>query len=226
MKKKNSKIVVGFLIIFFISTFFGYSRYGNRGEMMLSIIESMPKEELNADEKTMILKMREEEKLAKDVYLRLYELWGDVIFKNISLSEQMHTNAVKVLIDKYGLNDPYVDEVGKFSTKELQDLYNLLVEKGSKSLVDALYVGATIEDLDIFDLQKEMLKADNMDILFVFENLKKGSENHMRAFVSRLNMFSVEYKAQYISQEELEIILSSSNSNGNGRRGRGRRGRW
>jgi hypothetical protein len=92
-----------------------------------------------------LIKMREEEKLARDVYATLYDVWEMPIFSNISQSEQRHMNAVKVLIDKYDLVDPVTDStVGVFTDPEFTWLYVLLVEQGSASLVDALIVGATI----------------------------------------------------------------------------------
>ena len=93
---------------------------------------------------------------------------------------------------------------------------NTLLAKGEESLMDALTVGATIEDVDIYDLNNYLIQADNMDIVFVFGNLKKGSENHMRAFVRQLNLYGLDYTAQYISQEELEAILDAISDNGNG----------
>jgi len=41
-----------------------------------------------------LLFMREEEKLAGDVYRYFYDLWGNNIFQNIARSEDTHTNAV------------------------------------------------------------------------------------------------------------------------------------
>ena len=39
--------------------------------------------------------MREEEKVARDVYLSLNDTWNLRIFKNITSSEQTHMNAIK-----------------------------------------------------------------------------------------------------------------------------------
>ena len=63
-----------------------------------------------------LLLMREEEKMARDVYLELNDLWGLPIFQNIANSEQTHMNAVKTLLDRYGLQDPAAGRgVGEFS---------------------------------------------------------------------------------------------------------------
>ncbi|MEN8154813.1 MAG: DUF2202 domain-containing protein [Acidobacteriota bacterium] len=193
----------------------------NNGYMAETYINTLPFEEISEVEKEGLLRIREEEKLARDVYRVLYDRWGLRIFDNISRSEQKHMDAVKTLLIKYGMADPVTDDTtGNFTDPELLKLYEQLIAKGNLSITDALYVGATIEDVDIFDIQNYQLQADNMDILFVFGNLKKGSENHIRAFTGQLSSYNIEYKAQFITQEELEAILSSDSGNGRGR-GRG-----
>ena len=171
-------------------------------------INSIPKSDLNNDEVDAILYIREEEKLARDVYLTLYEKWNLPIFKNIASSEQIHMDAVKQLIDRYGLKDSVVGEIGKFTNPELQELYNKLVNKGSKSLEEALQVGASIEEVDIVDIKKYLSKVDNQDIQFIFNNLIKGSQNHLRSFVSTMKKYGITYSPQYLSQEEFNRIIS------------------
>ncbi len=175
-----------------------------------SQVEELPKEPLSEDEIKALLYMREEEKLARDVYLTLYEKWGIQIFKNIAESEQRHTDMVKALIEKYGLKDPAVNEVGKFTDPHIQELYNALVAEGEKSEVDALKVGAKIEELDIKDIREWLEKVDNEDIRQVFNNLINGSMNHLRSFVSVLKTYGVDYQPQIISQEEFERIVSAA----------------
>ncbi len=124
---------------------------------------------------------------------------------------------IKLLLDKYGLNDPVEktgDRVGVFESKKLQKLYNELVEKGSMSLKDALMVGATIEDLDIKDLEEAIKRSNNKDINLVYQNLEKGSRNHMRAFVGVLRRYGGDYTPQFISMSEFNQIVSSKHEMG------------
>ena len=131
--------------------------------------------------------MREEEKLARDVYLTLYEQWGIRIFQNIAGAEETHMSAVADLLERYGLPDPAADTaVGVFTNPELQALYDQLIEDGSQSLADALRVGALVEEVDIIDLETYIAQTDNEDVLLVYQNLLKGSYNHLRAFTSTL----------------------------------------
>ena len=183
--------------------------------LMYSNINALPKQPISEEEKEGLIEMREEEKLARDVYLTLYNKWKLQIFKNIAESEQTHTDSVKYLLDRYGIEDPVKsDEIGKFSNPKFEQLYKNLVEKGSKSEVDALIVGATIEDLDIADLEHWLNKTDNEDIKFVYENLMKGSRNHLRAFIRMLNNYGANYSPQYISKEEYEQIINSQMERG------------
>ncbi len=157
-----------------------------------------------------LLFMREEEKLARDVYLTLYQTWNQLpIFDNIASSEQTHMDSIKKLLDKYGLSDPAEDMgLGEFQNMELQVLYFDLIQKGSSSLIDALETGAAIEEIDIIDLQNYLTETDNWDIQRVYNNLLEGSKNHLRAFVSALAEQGITYEPQYLSQEEFDEIIN------------------
>lgn len=162
---------------------------------------------LTAAETKGLLFMREEEKLARDVYLTLHELWGSRVFSNIAQSEQRHMEAMLGLIDKYGLTDPARDKIGIFNNAELQDLYDQLIDKGTVSEINAFYVGALIEEVDLEDIAACMKETDKPDILTVYGNLLAGSENHLAAFVRNIERRTGEtYEAQHISQEEVDLI--------------------
>lgn len=181
---------------------------------------------LTADEAAGLAFMREEEKLAHDVYVALYKKWGLPVFKNISVAEQTHSDAVKRLLDRYGVEDPASGHtVGVFTDPALQSLYDKLIAQGSLSIADALKVGAAIEEIDILDLQERIAQTDKADIARVYTNLLKGSENHLRAFVSNLKARGETCKPQYLSQAAYDKIIGSSNASGRGNAVNGRRGR-
>ncbi len=178
-------------------------------------LASLPVESLSDTEKTDLLFMREEEKLARDVYQTLYEKWGTKIFSNIAQSEQTHTETIRNLLEKYNVTDPVTDDtVGVFQNEELQLLYSDLINKGLQSEVDALKVGATIEDLDIKDLGEAINRTNNADISLAYENLTRGSQNHLRAFTRQLESRGVTYEPEYISSEVYERITTSNNMQG------------
>lgn len=181
--------------------------------------------DLTIEEIEGLLYMLEEEKLARDVYTTLYATWQLSVFNNIAASEQAHMDAVAGLIDKYSLEESASSVPGVFNNPELQSLYNELVGRGSKSVSEALYVGAAIEEIDILDLQSYLSQTDNPDIKQVFNNLMRGSENHLRAFTSVLSRRTSEtYIPQYLSMEQYTLITSQSfQGSGNGYRGNGMR---
>ena len=174
------------------------------------LIDTLPYEVLSDAEIAALVFMREEEKLARDVYLDMSDLWGTQIFVNIADSEQTHMDVVLRLIHKYNLEDPAENRSrGEFADATMQGLYDSLVAQGTASLADALVVGATIEDLDIFDLSQQLTVVDNEDVTVVFENLQKGSRNHLRAFFGSLDNMNIAYTPMYISQQEYDDIVNS-----------------
>jgi hypothetical protein len=187
------------------------------GENLQAELDLLPLEEPDSDEIEGLLFMREEEKLARDVYIALFDMWDQPIFDNISKSEETHTTAILALLDRYSIEDPVGDnEVGVFENSTLQDLHDMLVETGELSLVDALKVGTEIEEIDIIDLQIQIdEKVDNEDILMVYENLLRGSRNHLRAFVRNLSNQGVNYSPIHLSREDYDAIISSDIENGN-----------
>jgi len=205
-----------------------YAQYGGHGAAhqaqggeMNPAANLPPAGEVDDQEIADLLHMREEEKLARDVYITLGEQWDFPVFTNISKAEQQHMDAVGALLDRYGIEDPVGDNpVGVFTDPELQALYNQLVAQGSQSLAEALKVGATIEDVDIYDLQKAVADTDNADIQQVYKSLLAGSENHMRAFVGVLQQQTGEtYTPQYIDQATFDAIMAASNGHGQGGHG-------
>lgn len=141
---------------------------------------------LNTKEADYLLYIREEEKLALDIYQALYSKWQVRIFSNIAASEQRHFDAVGTLIDRYGLPDPANLTAGVFTNADLQKLYDDLLAKGNLSLLDALQVGVAIEETDIDDLKAAIAITANRDVLTVYGNLLNGSLNHLSAFNSRI----------------------------------------
>ena len=165
--------------------------------------------EISAEENLGLAYMREEEKLARDVYITFYAMYDNKVFNNISKSEQQHMDAVLTLLEKYNIEDPALEDVGLFTNEILQQLYTDLIAQGSESEIDALLVGATIEDLDIKDLADFTLETDDADIIQVYNSLACGSRNHMRAFISQLTNLEVTYTTQFITQEELNSIITA-----------------
>ncbi len=224
MKKNIATICMGLMILIF-STSLALAAKGqpakttgpNGGGGTGIGVDSLPYEYPSVVEIEAMIFMVEEEKVARDVYNVLYSEWGIPAFANIAKAEQRHMDAIIALLDKYGLENPVAGlDPGVFANLEMQELYESLVEAGMVDEIGALHVGATIEDLDIFDLLHELELVDNEDITVVFNNLLKGSENHLRSFCALLVLYgSGLYEAQYLTQTQVDAILAATRTSGN-----------
>lgn len=161
-----------------------------------------------ASEAEMLSWLRQEEKLAHDVYIALVDKAPS--FTNIAASEQTHTDAVKALLLQYGIPDPAANlAAGQFSIPALQALHDALVAKGTRSVLDAITVGLEIEELDIADLREMRDIATHADVLAMMTNLERGSRNHLRAFWKQLQQNGGTYTPKHLTQAEFDAIATS-----------------
>jgi len=188
---------------------------------------------LDFNEETHLEFMCQEEKLARDVYITLGAKYPEYsVFGNIDNSEQRHVDSATAMFMKYGFPNPSTnDNVGVFTSETYGEYftvnYNELVERGLISELEALYVGAFIEELDMRDINfcpLDIVDMDNgiddisecgrvytdqPDILRLYGNLLEGSESHLRAYVKNIEKFIGEgnYEAQVLEQEQVDEIL-------------------
>ena len=151
---------------------------------------ALPADNSNATDKTstesQLLYLIEEEKLAHDVYTVMYQKYGALVFGNILKSEETHQGRVLTLLQARNIADPRSEELGVFKNQELQTLYNQLIEQGNKSEVEAYKVGVIIEEKDIADISEQLATATEQDVISTLEDLRRGSESHLRAFNRQL----------------------------------------
>ena len=169
---------------------------------------------LSKEEKEGLLYMREEEKMARDVYDSMFAKWEVNPFGNIRQSERVHMDRMKTLAVTYGIQEEKVfkqDKAGRFSDPLLASYYKTLIASGTQSLTDALKAGAKIEDLDIADLDKRIAQTKKEDILAAYKYLRMGSENHLRAFVRRLKSQGVDYQPEFLTKGIFDAIISGEN---------------
>ena len=158
-----------------------------------------------------LMYLREEEKLARDVYSAFYSVFPLRPFENISKSEQAHMTAIRRMIDLYGLTDPVKNNnPGEFSDPGLQQIYHSLIEQGVQNKISALKTAAFIKEKDIQDLQFEL---DNhvlpQNITYVYQNLLRASKRHLRVFTKILKGNGVEYIPQILEPDIYQIILAN-----------------
>jgi hypothetical protein len=205
------------------------SGYGAGGQGLgacdpTTCLASTPYETLDDIEAGHLEFMREEEKVARDLYLAFAELWDWPQFTNIAASEQQHMDSVKFLLEKYAIADPIEEDVrGSFTNPDLQALYDRLLTEGEVSATEAFRVAALVEEVDIADLDSALAQTDNQDLTWLFDNLQRGSRNHLRAFAGTLETLTgTAYSAQWLAQEQVDEILAEKMEGGNqGQGGRG-----
>lgn len=186
------------------------ARSGTEAGAVVSAAPALP-QDLSAEEIAGLLYMREEEKLAHDVYVALFSLWGHNVFNQIAQSEAQHTEVMRQLVLAHGLLDPAAGNApGVFVNTELQSLYDTLVARGQASLIEALKVGCLIEEKDIQDINDKKAEVlDEPDIVRVYENLLCGSRNHLRAFNRTLTNQGGVYVPEVITQADWDAIANS-----------------
>ncbi len=192
-----------------------YNHDRREGIDMYGLVDDLPIEELSDIEMSTILTMREEEKMAQDLYTAFYQKWGIDIFRKVLKSENQHFDVIGRLLERYNLQDPTEGlSIGEFNNSDIADLYNRLLNTGLSSREDAVQVAMLIEDLDINDLNNAINDSDNNDLRKVYSNLKRASENHMRIFAGEMEDMGMSYNPQHISNDEYKSILNSDMNKG------------
>ncbi len=173
---------------------------------------------LTAAEKAGLLYLREEEELARDLYMTIFNNKGLVSFQNISLnSETKHAQAMLGLLNTYGVADPSTGQPDSYTNAGLQTLYNKLLADATgatSTSLSALMVGALVEEVDILDinLKKAQVQPVHALIIATYDNLLCGSRNHLRAFVPQIEALTgTAYTVQTPAMAaEVQAILSSA----------------
>ena len=165
-------------------------------------------EPLSASETQSLTFTREEEKLARDVYIALES--NDATFSNIKNSEQTHMDAILTLLSRYGVPDPAAEKAnGVFQNATLQKLHDELVAQGASSPLAALKVGVAIEELDIRDIEAAKASVSHGDITTTYDNLTRGSRNHLRSFYGKVKALGGAYTPQYLDAGTFQAIVDS-----------------
>lgn len=211
----------------------GKSKQWKKNGVATNVIDSDSSQAVDFNEQAHLVFMREEEKVARDVYIQLSMLYPESrVFGKIDDSEQRHTNAVRDKLEYYGIDDPNTnDNVGVFTGEEFGEYftekYTDLVSRAETSELEALYVGAYIEEVDLHDinlcpdeivhqdngiddeLSCGKIYTDNPDIKQLYNSLLNGSDSHLKAYVRNIEKFIGEgnYHAQVLSQNEVNAIL-------------------
>lgn len=175
-----------------------------------SIITNSNKDTLTDKDKKTLLYLLEEEKLARDTYVFFNAKWPNNSFENIKESEQSHMDAIASLLDENKVSYT-VMPVGQFIEPELQEYYELFIAEGKISLINALKIGATFEDLDIKDLYYSISETKTQSVIDVLISLVCSSRNHLRLFAKLIKLQNEIYTPQFLSMKEYNSIIDSAN---------------
>ena len=202
---KKSQLLPLTLVVILI---FSLSLFSSCSDDNDDINDDLTNQSLSEDDKSALLFMLEEEKLARDTYIYLNDLWAINQFNNIKDSEQTHMNLVEDLLIQNNI-EYSIEPVGEFQNQTLQNFYDQFVIDGAISSSKAMQIGATIEDVDIKDLQDFLDITTHLDLVAVFESLQCGSRNHLRSFIQGIENRGETYTPQFLTQEEFDAIIAS-----------------
>ena len=205
MMKKSKVLIVAFLLASSCMVQAGWGQGRGKGGGG----NTQQVDALSVAEAERLTYLREEEKVAHDVYVGLFARWGIVAFDNISQAEQRHMDAVLSKLNQYGLVDPALTQTGSFTNASLQQLYDNLIAQGKVSALSALMTGALIEEVDMADLDEMIGGTENEGLINLYETLHCGSRNHLRAFVRQIESRGVVYEAQVLTQAAVDLIVDS-----------------
>ncbi|MDD3034385.1 MAG: DUF2202 domain-containing protein [Bacteroidales bacterium] len=164
--------------------------------------------DLTASEIEYIYAVREDEKLAGDLYSAFFEMYKIKTFENIAKAEINHMKATERLLEYYGITYPVAGDKGKFENPVRQALYDSLLQKGSTAL-EAFKVMAQYEEYNIVQYKADLAVITNENLKIVIENLEKGSENHFKATIRQITALGGTYSAQVMTQEEYSAIIAT-----------------
>jgi len=163
-------------------------------------------------EKTGLLLILQEEKVAYDFYSAMFEKYNHVVFQNVMSAEKTHQEHVMSLIKELNIDATGVSQnAGEFSDKDIIYMFDLLMRTGNSSFTDALLASARYEEKDISDLRKNYSNAENETIKALYNCLDKASQNHLKAFVKNLKKEGISYKPTELSQEAFNLIIENKN---------------
>ena len=176
--------------------------------VFMFLTNGFPQEDISAVEETGLLKVWQIQKLSRDLYQSFSTVWASPIYANMLSDTQHHMDFVHILLGKFGIPVPQ-DLAGIFTDQVTQNLFNLMLNTGNGSAIEALKLAATAEDMIIDELQILLPQTANLEIQIIYQNLLKSARNHLRLFVNELSKAGISYDPQYISGDDYTAIIAA-----------------
>jgi hypothetical protein len=181
--------------------------------LLLGCFLAAPAQYIPRVNKATLALMREQQKLSRDVYDSLHQVWDVRIFEEIGGAEENHMEAVKTLLDQFVVEDPVAttgDAPGRFVHPPLQRLYDSLLLSGAASLEGAYRAGAYMEEMDIVDLHRAVQATASEDLKAVYKYIMVAAERHLLTFTRQLKKMGVIYEPALMAKREYDRIIGAS----------------
>ncbi len=194
---------------------------GSQSEMVKDLkakLSQMPLGSLTEEEKSSVQSMMEYEKMVRDVYAIMYEKWQTQAFENLGKKASAAMAAIKLLLDRYNLENPVKDatKVGDFKNVTLQKMLNAMVSKGDKSLKDALEACAEAEEMNMAKIENALKTCDSADLKLVYETLLNETIQMLKSIVYTLSIEGVTYKPKYLPIGNFDKLMGIEQSGTSG----------
>lgn len=163
--------------------------------------------DLTTDEIEFIYAVREDEKIARDLYFSFFRNFGLKTFENIGKAEDNHIKATEKLFDYYEIDYPALSANGKFEDASRQKLFDSLLLKGTPEL-EAFKVMALLEESNIVEYGEVLKSIVNPNIKLVIENLAKASANHFKAAIRQITALGGTYAPALMTQEQYRALIA------------------
>src|SRR6476620_4362177 len=177
----------------------------------ISAVTKAQKITLSPAETKALINLHDNQKLSLFVYDSLYAIWGINPFGNIRSAESQHVNFLDDVADNYALeletNEPG-NSAATFTTPQAETIYQESISKGSLSVVDALKMGARLEEMSLQVLHNAKAVTIKSDLLHTFDILAMGSKNNLQAFNRRLKMYGITYEPGFLEQKDFRNIIN------------------
>lgn len=170
---------------------------------------------LTADETEFLYAIREDEKIAHDVYAAFSALYPAAkTISKIMTAESSHISAAEAVLDYYEIEYPPLSDTGIFEDADRQALYNDLITKGT-TLIKAYGTMALMEEETVYAYKSIQNQLTNSNLSLLLSQLIKASSNHLRATVRQVVKLGGSYSPAYLSDEEYQTIINMAFENGN-----------
>lgn len=170
---------------------------------------------LTADEIEFLFAMREDEKMAKDLYTAFGAQYPTAVqFSRIATAEATHVAAIETMLTYYEVSFPALTPAGVFADAEKQAQYDAFLAQGT-TIQGAFEVMALLEEENIAAYKAVEATATNANIKLILANMVRASSNHLKAAVRQLTILGITYTPTHLDQATFDEVISSAFAQGN-----------